>query len=397
MTDRASAQGLQEVSLTGENVAEQLRQSSDSQPDNLKVGPVGLRIEADMSTAYNTNINLTKTAPTADVIFTPSVTLSSHWAVTDLNTLDFTLGLGYQAYLSHSEADCLLISPDTEARFNFFVGEVQISLHDSFSYQQDPTQIGQLSNTTRLSRFTNDAGVGASWDLNPFTVSLSYDHTNFWVINSGYDYLSNQSDTISPSVTYIVNPSVSVGLNGSFSDVRYEQNVQNDNTTVTIGPFIRATLSNNLTINGQFGAYLANYNTGGSNGDTTSSNTSVVGSVGLSHRINSALQESFEAGREYLPGLTTNYTERLYAEYTATWQATNYLNVGGSVIVENFTDSNGPEKETSNRYGLGLNILDNLTERTTLNLNYQYLLKDANPSDLGYEQNVGTVGFGYHF
>jgi hypothetical protein len=33
----------------------------------------------------------------------------------------------------------------------------------------------------------------------------------------------------------------------------------------------------------------------------------------------------------------------------------------------------------------------------TLNMNYQYLLKEANPSYDGYQQNVGTVGVDYRF
>jgi hypothetical protein len=396
MNDCARAQGLDQISLTGENVAEQLRQTSDNGDYNLKIGPVGVRVDADVTTSYNDNINLVKTGAIGDFLTTPAVTFAGHWAVTDLNSLDFNIGVGYQHYWSHSEDDDLLLSPDSEAKFNFFLGETEVGLHDSFSYQQDPTEIGQLSNQTRLQRFQNDAGVQLTWDLNPFTVSFGYDHQNFWVINSIYKYLTNQSDSISPRVTYKINPSLSTGLSLSFSDVRYEQNVQNNYTTVQAGPFVQATLSNNLSINAQFGGYIADYATGGSNGDTSDA-TSYYGSIGLNHRINDYVQESLTAGKEYIPGLTSNFTERIYANYTATWQATTNINLGGNLLWENLSDSDATVRENSDRYGVGLNLNDSLTQHTTLTLNYQYLLKNANPASLSYEQNVGTVGIGYRF
>jgi hypothetical protein len=44
-----------------------------------------------------------------------------------------------------------------------------------------------------------------------------------------------------------------------------------------------------------------------------------------------------------------------------------------------------------------LNLDDNLTEHATLSLNYQHILKDANPGALSYDQNQGTVGLRYQF
>jgi hypothetical protein len=396
MINFTRAQGLDQISLTGENVAAQLRQSSDDLPYNMKIGPVQIRVSADLTTAYNDNTNLAKTGAIADVVTTPAATISGHWAVSDLNTLDFNIGVGYQSYLDHSQYNDILLSPDSEARFNFFLGETEISLHDEFSYEQDPTQIGQLSNQTRLQRFQNDAGVTATWDLNPITVSLSYDHTNYEVINSIYNYLSNQGDSISPQVTYKINPTLSAGMSLSVSNTRYEQNVQNNSTTVQVGPFVQTQISKNLSVNAQAGGYIADYGSGGSNGDT-SNVESYYGSLGLNHRINDYVQESLTAGKEYIPGLTSNTTQRIYATYTATWQATTNINVGGNLIYENLSDSGGTVQETSNRYGVGLNLNDNLTQHLTLTLNYQYLLKVANPENLGYTQNVGTVGIGYRF
>ena len=394
--EQARAQGIEYESLSGESVAEQLRQTGVELPYNLKVGPVGLRVDGEFTASYNDNINLAKTGAIADFIITPSVSLHGIWKVSDLNTLAVNVGVGYQTYLSHPEDNSVLLSPDTEAQFNFFIGEVALKLHESLSYQQDPTQIGQLSNTTKLSRFTNDAGVGATWDLGEVVLQLDYDHTNFWVTSSVYNYLTNQSDTLAPKVTYKVDKSINAGLSMSLSDTRYEKSFENDNENVSVGPFVAATISDNLSVQAQAGGYFTYYDKGGGNGDNENI-ASYYGSLGINHRINDSIQESLTAGREFLPGLTSNFTERIFANYTATWQATHSVNVGANLIWENLNDSQATLRETSNRYGLGLNLNDSLTQNTVLSLNYQYLLKDANPAILGYEQNSGTVGLSYQF
>jgi len=396
MTDKAKSQGIDRESLSGESVAAQLRQSGVDQPYNLRLGPATLRVEADITTSFNDNINLAKTGRIADILITPSSVIHAHWKVSDLNSIDLDLGIGYQMYLLHSQYNSLLLSPDSEAQFNFFVGDVAINLHDGFSYQEDPTQIGQLSNTTRLSRFQNDAGIRGTWDLNDIVLSLDYDHANLWVTQSVYDYLTNQSDTLAPKVTIKVDKTIDTGIGTSFSDVRYEQNFQNDYTTFSAGPFVTATFSHNLSVNAQAGGYFSDYSKGGLNGDGENI-SSYYGSAGVNHRINDAIHESLTAGREFLPGLTSNFTERIYANYTDTWQATSSINVGANLLWENLVDSNASFRETSNRYGFGLNLDDNVTEHATLSLNYQHILKDANPSALSYDQNLGTVGFRYQF
>ena len=396
MTEHVQAQGIDHVSLSGESVAEELRQSGVDQPYNLKLGPFSLRMEAGVTTSYNDNINLTKTAPMGDLITTPTTTMHGLWQVSDLNTVAFNIGLGYQTYLSHSEDNCILVSPDSEAQFNFFVGDVMFTVHDGFSYQQDPTQIGQLSNTVRLERFTNDVGIGAKWDLSSFVLSLDYDHTNFWVTSSVYDYLTNQSDTVTAKVSYNVDKSIQTGLSMSVSDTRYEQNFQNDNRNLSVGPFVTATITKSLSVTGQAGGYFTTYDKGGGNGDSQDLN-SYYFSLGINHQITQSIRESLTAGREFIPGLTTNYTERIYANYTLTWQATTYLNAGANLLWENLNDSQGTVHETSDRYGLGLSLNDSVTEHATLSLNYQYLVKNANPSLLSYEQNQVTAGVNYQF
>lgn len=384
------------ASETGQSLADSIQRDNANQPYNLRAGPVALRADFNQAITLNDNIALTKNDRITDVILTPFVTVHGRWEVSDLNTLTFNIGLGYQCYVLDSQYNSILLAPDSEANFNFFVGEVAINLHDAFSYEQDPTQVGQLSGQARLKRFSNDAGISATWDLNDIIVEAAYDHTNLWVTDSIYDYLTNQSDIFAPKVTFKLNESIQAGLSASVSDTRYEQSFQNDNTSEQMGPFVDATLSSNLSVHAAAGGFLSQYDTGGGNGDN-SNISSFYANCAINHRINQAISESLTAGREYLPGLTSNYTDRIYVTYGDQWTATKTIGVGASLFWENLDDSNGAFRANSNRYGFNLNLSDSLSSQLNVNVGYQFLLKESDPSYLSYYQNQGTVGMQYNF
>jgi hypothetical protein len=383
-------------SQSGEAVAEAMQRGSANQPYNLRVGPIQLRAEGDLTTTFNDNIGLTKSGREADVIFNPMGILHGRWAISDLNALTFNIGVGYQAYLLHPEYDCVLLAPDSALNFNFFLGDVAISLFDTFSYDQDPTQVGQLSNQVRLSRFINDAGISAKWDLGEVMVEASYDHSNLWVLDSIYDYLTDQSDTFAPRVTYKLNETMSTGISASVTDTRYEKSFQNDSVSESVGPFFDATFSDFLSVTAAAGGYLSQFSHGGGNGDS-SNISSYYANLGINHQLTSYLTESLTAGKEYLPGLTSNFTERLYATYGDQWAATKNINLSANLLWENLSDSDARFRETSDRYGFNLNLTDALTPHLSLDLGYQFLLKDSDPSYLSYYQDLGTVGMQYNF
>ena len=140
----------------------------------------------------------------------------------------------------------------------------------------------------------------------------------------------------------------------------------------------------------------ARFDRGGLNGDDEDID-SFYCSGGISHRVNDVLTESLTAGREFIPGITSNYTQRVYANYTPSWHATSFFDIAPQFWWENLDDSNATFRETSNRFGAGLNLGFALTEHATLNGNYQYVIKSSDRSALDYEQNQATLGLNYQF
>ena len=82
MMDRASAQGIDRESLSGENMAAQMRQSGVDQAYNLRLGPVTIRAEVDATAEFNDNIGLNNTGAKSDFLITPEVGVGIRWPVT---------------------------------------------------------------------------------------------------------------------------------------------------------------------------------------------------------------------------------------------------------------------------------------------------------------------------
>jgi opacity protein-like surface antigen len=403
MTATVRAQGIERYSMAGENAAT-AGHTTGNQPYNLQIGPVTLRADAGSTVSYNDNINLANTGRQEDWIITPGVNIHGLWQATELNTLKFDLGIGYQEYLLHPNNSAPLILPDSQTQFNVFIGDFKITLHDAFSYQQNPVAVGQLSNVSQFSIFSNDAGIIVDWDLSGIIASLRYDHKTFLVLQQAYSYLDNQSDTVSPQVIFAFTKTIQAGFSASFGSTRYDQNVQNNSIQLSAGPFVQAQISENLAVVAQTGWQVTQYSHGGSNGDNSGISAPSV-SVGINHRINDALQQSLTAGREFIPGITSNYTDRIYVNYTPSWRATSLFNIAPQLWWESLQDSNAtaggistaPVDETSTRLGAGLAISFALTEHAKVNLSYNYVMKSSNQRSLDYYQNLVSLGLGYQF
>jgi hypothetical protein len=130
---------------------------------------------------------------------------------------------------------------------------------------------------------------------------------------------------VSPQLSIKLNKTITAGISSSFSNTTYDKDVQNSNTSVSGGPFLKAQFTTNLSLDVQGGYIVTDYSHGGTNGDSQNVN-SFYGSVGVNHQINEALTESLTGGRDFLPGLSSNFTQRTYVDYSIIFQATKYLN-----------------------------------------------------------------------
>jgi putative beta-barrel porin BBP2 len=424
---RVNAQDAVRPSLAGQDAYDARQEDVSRIPYNLLLGPVRFRVGATVGVEYNDNINYAEVNVQDDVIVTPNLTLDAIWPVTQLNTLRLDLGIGYSFYLDHSEdnTDAILIAPKSQLAFDIFVGDFRINIHDRFELQQDPIQEGALSNVTNYGRFENTAGVSVLWDLNKVLLQVGYDHYNFLATNSDFEYLDRNAEIVGGSVAYIVNPTVTVGVEGNAVWSRYSNNnnsaaVLNDTNDYSVGGFVEALLTNNLKVRFAGGYQymdfannfvlfpLAPFGLLPFPDHKTLDDYYVNGLV--SHRINAQLSQTLSAGHENQPGIQSNFITLNYVRHTLSWNLIRNVLLSTEFFYEDAQESGGPLNgslftiltgqkvgETFQRIGGAITLGYQLTPHVTLGLRYQGTSKDSNVFLRDYNQNRISFDGTYSF
>ena len=424
------AQDAIRPSLAGEAAAEARRQSIDKIPYNLQVGPIKFRFSATMGIEYNDNVNLAEdgsavflsptgpilvtTSPQEDFILRPQINLDALWPITQLNTLRLDIGVGHAFYLDHSNYDTnsVLISPGSQLAFDIFVGDFRINLHDRFSLEQDPVAEVALSNVADYGRFQNTAGISVLWDLNQAVVTLGYDHYTFISTTTAFDYLDRNADIVSGTIGFTPSSNLTVGLEGSFVNTYYDQNVLNDSRTYSGGAFVEMQLTSYLKLRVAGGYQAIDFDNTGLVNDAHDLNDYYANAL-LSHRVNSVLTHNLSVGHETQLGVNSNYVKLNYARHTSTWNIFYHTLFSTELFYEDADDSGGSGilfrpipgvpninpfvAEHIHRYGGALSLGYQLTPHVTLGFRYQYTQKDSDQPLRDYRQNRVAIDGTYSF
>ena len=415
------AQDAIRPSLAGQEASEARQEDVSRIPYNLLLGPVRFRVGATVGLEYNDNVNYSEVNEQDDFIITPSMTFDAIWPLTQLNTLRFDIGIGYSFYLDHSQynTNTILIAPKSQLAFDIFVGDFRINLHDRFQLQQDPIEQGALSNVAEYGRFENTAGVSVLWDLNKLLLQVGYDHYNYVSTTDRFDYLDHNSDILYGSIAYIVNPTITVGVEGNFVDTYYDQTNLNDNKEYSVGGFVEVVLTNNLKVRAAggyqwidfdhnfvtfpFGPFLVSFP------DHKDLADYYVNGL-IAHRINAQLSQTLSAGHENQLGIQSNYITLNYIRHTLTWNLIRNVLLSTEFFFEDAEESGGPlnsslssvmsgqqRGEHFQRIGGAITLGYQLTPHVTLGLRYQGTSKDSNVFLRDYNQNRISLDGTYSF
>jgi len=424
------AQDAIRPSLAGEAAAEARRQAIDKIPYNLQLGPIKFRFSATLGIEYNDNINLAEdgsavfVSPTgpitittesqSDFILRPQVNMNALWPITQLNTLRLDLGVGYAFYLDHSNYNTngVLLNPGSQIAFDIFVSDFRINIHDRFSLEQDPVAEVALSNVADYGRFQNTAGISVLWDLNQAVVTLGYDHYTFISTTDAFDYLDRNADILSGTIGFTPSSTMTVGLEGSFVNTYYDQNILNDSRTFTGGGFLEMQITSYLKLRVAAGYQSIDFDSGGLVNDAHDLNDYYANAL-LSHRINAVVTQNLSVGHETQLGVNSNYVKLNYVRHTTTWNIFYHTLFSTELFYEDADDSGGSGllfqpipgvpninpfvAEHIHRYGGALTFGYQLTPHVTLGLRYQYTQKDSDQPLRDYRQNRIALDGTYSF
>lgn len=389
------------MSTTGPESAEarsEAKRNRDGGAYNMKVGAVQARLSAGISGEYNDNIGISSSRREDDFITTPHLGVDIQWPISQMNTLDLSLGISYAKYMNHPSQDTstILIKPDSLLDFDFYVKDIHFNLHDRISIQQDPTQLSQLSNLATFRRLENTAGLGAEWDLNTVMLEGGYDLNLFHSLEDRFAFLDHLTHTFKGRVGVRASSSLTVGVLGNYSFTEYDQRVQNNGSSYSPGVFAEAVISEYLRGNATVSFQGSQFDRGGTIMDN-SSFSSVVYSFGLQHQLNRFVNHSASYSRFTTLGIGSNFTDTHDLNYQVSLEVIQRVTTGVSFFHQWFEDSASLSAEKGTRFGISPTIGYELSPNTHLSLSYQYNQRDSDLSANDYDQNRVTLDLNHQF
>ena len=389
---------------------------------NFAIGPVQFGLAVGVGIEYNDNITLADSNRISDFIFRPSLDVQASWRISELNTLRLSVGASYAKYFDHSkyDSDGLLLSPNSELAFTFYLGAVKLSLRDRLSYQEDAYSIPTISNTSdgQYRRYENQIGLQAEWAVNDkITLAAGYDHYNLWTIGGGFSQQDRAIDTIFFKPSYQIVPGIKLGVNGSYSFIDFDSNDRGDGRGLLVGPFIEWTMSEYTNLYLEAGYQQLEFDKGGN------FNNAAIDQLGLNDAdaaaVRDILRDNEDSSSYYIKfeinnkpsdifdhrlsfsktaeiGFSSNSYDLYHAEYDANWKTFQHTEIGPVIFYEYYTAS-GDLGEKAHRFGAGLGARYHFSNSVTLGLDYRFIAKDSNRENSDYRQNLVFLSLYYKF
>lgn len=285
---------------------------------NLALGPTAWRFSSGLGLQFDDNVELTEVNPESDFIFTPSINAQMLWPITDKNSLDLALGLGYSAYVLNPGLSRLYITPGSGLSFNVYSGDFTLNLHDRIAITenayQDPTVVGNGD----YSQLQNAVGLAALWDLNKAVLRAGYDHVNYVALSGGQNTSDGQVETVYGTAGYRAWPTVVTGVELGGGLINYTAADQPDAVQWNAGGFAQALVSDYLRVQGSVG-YTVYAPQQSSPSSTASEFSGIYLQLSVAHRISEYLNYTLSGGRAVNLAFYGGTIESYFVNWTASW------------------------------------------------------------------------------
>jgi len=392
----AEAQDALRNTLQGEQWLAQRQRWLEQHPYNLRWGDWRLSAEATLDVSFDSNVNLAENDPEADVILRPGARLFSVLPITERNALTFDVGLGYLAYLDHSEFNRLTIEPGSVLSLDAFLGDWRVNVHNRFSYLDDPLETGPVSGESRFGGLDNTTGLSVHRQLNELQLDAGYDFNLFRSSVDRFDYLDRGTHAVFVRAASQLAPEFLAGLELSAGQVAYDQALLNDSRNASAGPFLdwQATAHLNWSLRGgytyytfdQTGLYLAPDDTDGFYLETA-----------LSHQLNERLRQRASLVRSFEQGVNSELLDRWQVQHELDWHFIHRTPLRTVLFYEAGVESGGLTADDYLRFGASVVGTRALGEQLSLRFEYGYTLKDSELAGRDYQDHRVVLGLFWRF
>ena len=362
---------------------------------NLLVGHTALRFSAGLELQYNDNVRL-QPNPQGDLLFSPNMNTQVHWPLTENNSLEISLGAGYNAYVNNENLDQFFVTPGSGISFNLYVGDFAINLHDRLTVTENGYQNPVVNGNGNNASLQNTAGTSATWDLNQLVVSAGYDHANYVPLYSGLPSQPDaSSENFSASGGVRLRPEILVGVEAGGSLVGYGSAASPNTAQWNSGAFGRVQISE----------YMSAQLDAGYTESLPESSTATVPNAGgsssyyfdfsLTHRINQYIHYTLSASHS----TDFQYYGQPYTYYSVQWQPSwnifRQYSVSTPFAWQHGTQAYG-QGNGFDQYSAGINVGHQITEKFSGALSYQFIRETAVASS-SYFVNIIGLNFSYQF
>jgi hypothetical protein len=385
------AQDALHNSMAGDAAADARALHPESMPYTFKSGDFRLLVKPSLSLDWNDNINLSHTAPLQDFILFPALGLNMSYPLTERNLLQLNVTFGYKDYLEHSQYSAWYVQSGSALSYDIYVKDFWINLHDRFSYVQDASQQAAVANTGAFGTAQNTAGFNTTWDLEDVTLSLGYDHQNYWSTTPQFSYTDHASEMVVTRGGFKFHPALTAGLEGTVSYTAYDEPVLNNNMAYSAGVYADWRPGHDFHFQPRFGYMLYQF-------EQTSLTIPAVNQsawyldLTVTHELSDVVSYSLSAGHELTPGVYGGTIEDWYIRPAVTLKIMRDLALNTSLSFQNGSQvmqtTPGALTENFDWLTWGLRLSRPLMQHLTLGLNYGLSFRTSNEAFREYTQNV---------
>ncbi|NBV21221.1 MAG: hypothetical protein EBS05_04770 [Proteobacteria bacterium] len=396
VTATALAQEAPRYSIAGEAAALAKRKALEEAPYSFQYGQLKAQLETGINFEFNDNVNLADLGRQQDLIVRPQVNIRSFFPVTQLNSLNFSIGVAPALYVQHSEYNRVLITPGSELAMDLFVGDYLVNVHEQFSYTQDPISIGSISGSAVYGGFNNTAGIKLVGDYNDLILSVGYDHGTFLSSTKQFEQLNNSSENFNAHATFQVTRAFSLGLTAGGGFNHYDQNFLNDHRSYSVGADSVLAVSPRLTLSLNAGAVFYDFDQTGTVGPTPNQQSYYAGAA-AEHKLNQDMSHSLRLSRELQLGVSSDVVEVWSVRYQADLQLLERTYFTPKFFYEHGRELKSVGGEDYDRFGAGVGVTRQLSEKLRAGVGYIFTLKDSDLALRSYRQNSLTLDVTYRF
>lgn len=372
-------------------------------PANFKIGSIPFSLSAGITSEWNDNITRASQDELEDIILGARIGLSGVITPTAYNRINISIGAGWDWYLNHPEANpsdgrdfALNISDGSNISFDLLVGDVIITFYDRFSVSRLSTDDFALDDLDLFSSFQNDAGIATNWGINSTTyLTVGLNRQDIISIDDDFDQLDRVTHTGSVSFGWSPTHIWTAGINYTYSNYKYDGDVQNDGDTSQVGVFFASPITRNTSIRAGAGIQSFDSDLGGLNEDTNNNLDEVYYNISFNNQLNARVSQNLIFGHESSLGTRSNFVTTDYARYGLGIIGFQGSRISASVFWEDEEPSGGALSENYERYGLDLYWGYQFTQELHLGLGYSYGNTSSNLENRDYDYHSFTIDTSY--